>query len=282
MEDLWRELQVLKARLRLLTLALVGAIVVGLMGSGGADAVARALVEAPGWKVSTRNQAGTQSLDRLVVTADADVARIQVQNANLELAQQATAPASPALGTLWFDSAKKRLSYCSGTNPVVWTLMGADIGCRLYHNVNYTIPEIQWNMFALHLNSERYDTDDMHSTTADTMKIVFPTPGKYLLSGNVYFSGPANARVELGIVKNPTFTGSPANKIVNFTGTYLADVYTTIPADGLAGLNVSAIADLASTDFVCLVVSSSEANTQVQFDSAWPDYTPVFVAQRLN
>lgn len=119
-EDLKRDVAELRARIRLMTLSLFGALAVAVMAGGGADAVAKTLVEAPAWKVSTRNLAGTQTLERLVVTTDADVARVQIQNANLELASQPTQP-SNVPGLLWYDSTTPsagKLKFYNGTSWV--------------------------------------------------------------------------------------------------------------------------------------------------------------------
>ena len=124
MDDFKRELAGLKERIRLLTLSMLGALVIAVMAGGGADAVARTLVEAPAWKVSTKNLAGT-TRDRLTVTTDVNDARVILTETNLELAKlQTSAPfaANQAEGVLWYDDTNNTLKYSNGT---AWVDAGA-------------------------------------------------------------------------------------------------------------------------------------------------------------
>src|SRR4051794_8030983 len=105
MRDLSAELRDLRIRLRLQMLAMIGAILVGVFALGGADVVARALVEADSWKVRTKNAAGALT-DRITVTTGVDSGRVKITAANIELAQQPTSqlPAGAAPGALAYDS----------------------------------------------------------------------------------------------------------------------------------------------------------------------------------
>ena len=126
MDDLAREVAGLRLRLRLHMMAVVGVIVVGLFAFGGADVVARALVESDAWKVRTKKADLSTVVDRLVVTTDVDNARIKVLNANVELAQQATLPTTGVNpGTIAYDSTAKALKYYNGT---AWVASGGGTG----------------------------------------------------------------------------------------------------------------------------------------------------------
>lgn len=59
--------------------------------------------------------------------------------------------------------------------------------CRVYHNTTQSIPNGADTVVLF--NSERYDTDNMHSTATNTGRINFPTAGIYLLK----FSGELQA-----------------------------------------------------------------------------------------
>lgn len=122
MDDLRRELAGLRLRLRLQMVVMIGALVVLLFARGGAEVVARALVESDAWTIRTKNVAGTLTA-RLVATTDVDVARIKVQNANLELAQQPTAslPSTATAGALAYDSTTNTLKY---RNTTAWVEAG--------------------------------------------------------------------------------------------------------------------------------------------------------------
>ena len=117
MNDLSRQIQDLRLRLRLQMLLLVGVLTVGLFTFGGADVVARVLIESDAWKIRTNN-AALSLTDRLIVTTDVDTARIKVVNANIELAQQATMPATTTAGALWYDNSSGKLKYRNGSGWV--------------------------------------------------------------------------------------------------------------------------------------------------------------------
>lgn len=121
MDNLAREVAALRFRLRLQMLVLIGAMTVGLFALGGADVVARALVETDAWKVRTNNAGGTP-VDRITVTTGENSVRVKVNAAHLELAQQGTAPATPAAGALWYDSSTGKLKY---RNATAWVDVGS-------------------------------------------------------------------------------------------------------------------------------------------------------------
>ena len=61
--------------------------------------------------------------------------------------------------------------------------------CRVYHNAaQSTTTGVE---LSLALNSERWDTDTMHSTVTNNSRITFTTGGLYLLVGHIEFA--ANA-----------------------------------------------------------------------------------------
>jgi len=125
-DQLERRLKGLQHRLRLQMLLTVGFITLTVFAFGGADVVARALVESDAWKVRTKKADLSTVVDRLVVTTDVDNARIKVLNANIELAQQATLPATGVTpGTIAYDSTAKALKFHNGTG---WVASGGGGG----------------------------------------------------------------------------------------------------------------------------------------------------------
>lgn len=66
--------------------------------------------------------------------------------------------------------------------------------CRVRNSASISIATSGVSQ-ALTFNSERFDTDSMHSTTVDTSRVNTPTAGKYLFTGHVQFaSGGGNYR----------------------------------------------------------------------------------------
>lgn len=57
---------------------------------------------------------------------------------------------------------------------------------RVYNSANISVADATDQ--ALTFNSERYDTDTMHSTAANTSRITFTTAGTYTLKGHVSFA----------------------------------------------------------------------------------------------
>lgn len=56
-------------------------------------------------------------------------------------------------------------------------------GCRVFNSVNLPIPNVAWTN--LTFDSERYDTDGIHSIMANTDRLTCQTAGIYLITGHV-------------------------------------------------------------------------------------------------
>jgi hypothetical protein len=127
MDDLRGEIAALRARMRLLTLSGIGLITILVLSAGGADLVAKTLVESDAWTVKTKLVNGTLQ-SRLIVTTDADNARVRLDKANLQLALTQTVEpylASSAEGSLWYDDANNKVRYSNGT---AWVDVGSGTG----------------------------------------------------------------------------------------------------------------------------------------------------------
>lgn len=59
--------------------------------------------------------------------------------------------------------------------------------CRVYNSANISVPHN--TPTALAFNSERFDSDTMHSTAVNTSRITFTTAGTYLVGGGVTWAG---------------------------------------------------------------------------------------------
>ncbi len=86
--------------------------------------------------------------------------------------------------------------------PWLVTSLGLGIRVRAYNNANLTIATSVAT--ALPLNSERYDTDNMHNTAALTTRLTCNTAGLYVISGAVRFAANATGIREIGIMLNAT------------------------------------------------------------------------------
>ena len=79
-------------------------------------------------------------------------------------------------------------------------ITGSPPACRVYNNA--AIPITQSVNTALTFNSERVDTDAMHSTVTNTGRITFNTAGEYIVGVNVEWAFNATSFRLLGIRLN--------------------------------------------------------------------------------
>lgn len=152
---------------------------------------------------------------------------------------------------MWDDSLKTNLN-----NLIV------PAACRAYNNANIAVPN---NTFtALTFNSERFDTDGMHSTSVNTGRITVTTPGVYTVAAHVNFAsnstGLRTARIRLNGATVLAVHDSPAN------------------STGSASLTVATIYELALNDYLTVeVFQNSGASLDVvaggnfspEFSAAW-------------
>ena len=77
---------------------------------------------------------------------------------------------------------------------------GRFIGCRVYNSNAITIANAAAT--ALSFNSERFDSDAMHSTVSLTRRITSQIPGKYIIGGHVRWQANSTGYRELRIRVN--------------------------------------------------------------------------------
>lgn len=72
--------------------------------------------------------------------------------------------------------------------------------CRVYNSANISVANNSWQ--ALTFDTERWDTDDIHSTTTNTERLTCATAGTYLITGHISFAanvaGNRGAGIRLG------------------------------------------------------------------------------------
>lgn len=138
-----------------------------------------------------------------------------------------------------------------------------DIGCRVYNSANISIAN---NTSASPtFDSERYDSDDMHSLVTNPGRITFTRAGKHLVIAHMQFASNATGIRQTIIRLNGT--------------TNLAAVTTNAVNGGATDLNVSTVYDFAINDFVDVVVYQNSGGALNI--SAAANYSPEFSAQRL-
>jgi hypothetical protein len=113
--------------------------------------------------------------------------------------------------------------------------------CRVFNSANISIPNT--TATALTFNSERFDTDTMHSTSVNTGRITFTTAGTYLVGGGISFASNATNSRQLDIR-------------LNGATVIASDVIGANPAD-VTRLTVSTLYAFSATDYIEIVAYQS-------------------------
>lgn len=137
-------------------------------------------------------------------------------------------------------------------------------GARVYHSLDQLIPTATTTV--LSFNSERYDTDNIHSTVANNSRLTCKTAGKYIIVANVrWASGTASARA-VYIKLNGT--------------TWIGMVQMRLAATDIMFMITDTIYNLAVNDYVEVYVEQyTGGNLNVQ---AAANYSPEFMMQRIG
>jgi hypothetical protein len=145
-------------------------------------------------------------------------------------------------------------------------------GCRVYNTAELTVTTGTWTRSTF--NTERYDTDTMHSTSSNTGRITFTTAGKYIVLGNCRWTIPISAA-------GARLTFISLNGTPGAGGTLLGgwEDYPAIVGNALSHI-VGVIYEFAATDYVELFhYTNSGSNDTIGADG---NYTPEFMAQRIG
>ena len=103
-----------------------------------------------------------------------------------------TSPATQTAGAVaaasWANSIKAATDFLA--NPPA---------CRVYHTANQSIPNSTESTVAF--NSERYDTDSMHSTVTNNSRITITTAGLYAVSVSLQFGVDTDYTVAYAVLR---------------------------------------------------------------------------------
>jgi len=140
-----------------------------------------------------------------------------------------------------------------------------DEGCRVYNSSNVTITGSVNQQIPF--DTERWDTNNIHSTTSNTSRLTCRTAGKYLIVGNVHWyadgSGTGTRIVSIRL-NGSSFIGRERYE----------------PGNELHTMIVTTIWNLAVGDYVELnVYQTSGGNLDILNDA---DFSPEFMVQRIG
>lgn len=138
--------------------------------------------------------------------------------------------------------------------------------CRVYNDAN--LPTLTGVLTALTFNSERYDTDDMHSVLANTNRITFNTAGIYAVVAQVNWETqtPPVGRRWVGIQLNGV--------------TYITQFEVAAEVvDGRFNISFPTHYEFAATDWIqVMVFHTAGIALNVQSNA---NYSPEFSAARI-
>jgi len=133
-------------------------------------------------------------------------------------------------------------------------------GARVYRDSDIALSA--YTAVLIGFNQQRYDTDNIHDPVTNNSRLTCQTPGKYLIIGNVRWSGGATGLKETEIRLN----GS----------TYIAGVWS-MDETSVAHC-VTTVYNLNAGDYVELYVWA-EATTYIKYHPQW---SPEFMMQRIG
>jgi len=137
-------------------------------------------------------------------------------------------------------------------------------GTRVYNSTAIPL-STSGTWYNLTFNSERFDTDNIHSTASNTDRLTCSTAGVYLIIGSVRFASNANGDRLLSIVLNGTTT--------------LAMETTRAASGNPTTMTVSAIYQLNVGDYVTLSAQQTSGGS-LNIEAAG-NYSPEFMMVRL-
>lgn len=111
-----------------------------------------------------------------------------------------TGPAGPAIFLLAEDGEEGLMGPQGPQGPAGNVGVTTRCAVRVTNSTNQTIASAAWTPLAF--DTERYDTDNLHSTVTNNTRITFRTAGKYILTGDIEFNSGAGTARGLSILKN--------------------------------------------------------------------------------
>ena len=169
-----------------------------------------------------------------------------------------TAPITCATGDLW--TAAQHNTYLR--DNTAW--LHDQPACRGYNSVDATL--ISPGATVLAFDSERFDTDGMHSTVTNTSRLLCATAGIYQITANLAILGTTPDQVNVYIRLNGT--------------TYIAGQQVSVTNSGTNGFSLTALYLLAVGHYVEVVVVNASAN--VSYVKVAANYSLEFTAARVS
>jgi hypothetical protein len=144
--------------------------------------------------------------------------------------------------------------------------MARFVGARVYDSANIVVATATSQ--TLTYDSERYDTDTIHSTVTNTGRLTCVTAGYYAIWANNYWAANATSYRQMNIMLN----GATNIAVVR-------DETNTIAASPIMQC-ISTVYYLSATDYVTVVVRQ-ETGGNLNITQA-SNYSPIFAMHRIG
>lgn len=142
------------------------------------------------------------------------------------------------------------------------TFLANPPACRVYNTANQSVTSGGSGLL-IPFNTERYDTDNMHSTVTNTSRITFNTAGLYLVTAHIQYAGNATG-IRLAAIR---FNGA----------TDIAyDIRMNAGASDTTAFSIATVYKFAAADYVEVLAFQSSGSTLNVFANA--NYSPEFSA----
>lgn len=166
----------------------------------------------------------------------------------------ATVVTGTPIASTWGNAVKAATDYLA--NPPA---------CRVYNNAAIPVTSGAWN--ALTFNTERWDTDSMHSTVTNTGRITLNTAGLYIVTGHAEFAANATGVRGLQVLRNTDADG-------------IAQIYyQAAPATTGTAITVATVWKFAAGDYIQLrAFQNSGGALNINYGGANTFFTPEFSA----
>lgn len=142
----------------------------------------------------------------------------------------------------------------------------ASLGCRVYNTTDQIIAG-DATPYAVTFDTERYDTDSMHSTSSNTSRITFNTAGVYIVIG------------QLNLGASAAGTARDLNILLN--GSTVIARFREVPnASANVNDHVCTIWNFSAADYVELTIAQDTGGNLIA--GANGDFSNEFMAQKIG
>lgn len=142
---------------------------------------------------------------------------------------------------------------------------GEFVGARVYNSANISVANA--TTVTVTFDSERYDTNALHSTVSLTGRLTAPVAGKYLIHAQLAFGVMPTALCQIFLVLNGATT-------IGY------EVQASVPSPNATRLNVMTVYALAATDYVEVKVHQDSGGTEEVLTLS--NYSPEFSMTLLS